>query len=141
MSRLCLALAAALLIASPALADDAADIQAQDEAFQAAFNASDAAAVAALYTEDAVALPPGGPMVRGREAIQEMWQGALDGGLADLALMPGEIEVTGDTAWEMSTMSGMLSDEPISGKYVVVWKKDGDTWLLHRDIWNMSPAE
>ncbi len=22
------------------------------------------------------------------------------------------------------------------GKYIVVWKKDGDTWKLFRDIWN-----
>ena len=22
------------------------------------------------------------------------------------------------------------------GKYIVVWKKDGDKWKLYRDIWN-----
>jgi ketosteroid isomerase-like protein len=29
---------------------------------------------------------------------------------------------------------------PVSGKYIVVWKKDGDAWRLHRDIWNTDPA-
>ena len=74
------ALLAAALFATPALADEAADIKAQNAAFEEAFNAGDSAAVAALYTEDAIALPPGGPMVEGRAAIQEMWQGAMDGG-------------------------------------------------------------
>lgn len=141
MSRLSLAFAAALLAASPVLADDTAAIEGQADAFEAAFNAGDAAAVAALYTEDAVALPPDGPFVRGRDAIQAMWQGAIDGGLGNLALMPEEIQVTGDTAWEMSTLSGTLGDEPVQGKYIVVWKKNGEDWLLHRDIWNMTPAE
>ena len=145
MSRVRLAVAAALLAATPALADDSAAIGAQNAAFEQAFNAGDAAAVAALYTEDAVALPPGGPMVRGREAIQAMWQGALDGGFKDLALEAGELEVMGDTAWEMSTLSAAIAGEngetPFAGKYIVVWKKAGDDWLLHRDIWNASPTE
>ena len=141
MSRICLALAATLFVATPALSDDSAAIEAKLDAFEQAFNAGDAAAVAAFYTEDAVALPPGGPMVRGRDAIQEMWQGAIDGGFTDLELMVEEIEVMGDTAIEMSTLSGMAGGEPAPGKYVVIWKKVGDDWLLHRDIWNMSPAE
>ncbi|HUF57551.1 MAG TPA: SgcJ/EcaC family oxidoreductase, partial [Thermohalobaculum sp.] len=128
-------------IAAPALADDSAAIEGRLDAFEQAFNAGDAAAVAAFYTEDAVALPPGAPMVRGREAIQAMWQGAIDGGFTDLELTPEEIEVIGDTAIEMSTLSGTTADGPTTGKYIVVWKKSGDDWLLHRDIWNMSPAE
>jgi ketosteroid isomerase-like protein len=30
----------------------------------------------------------------------------------------------------------------VRGKYVVVWKKDGDgMWRLHRDIWNTGAAQ
>ena len=25
-----------------------------------------------------------------------------------------------------------------SGKYIVVWKREGDAWRWHRDIWNSS---
>jgi hypothetical protein len=38
------------------------------------FNAGDIASVAALYTEDAVVLPPGADMVEGRSAIQAFWK-------------------------------------------------------------------
>jgi len=24
------------------------------------------------------------------------------------------------------------------GKYVVIWKRDGGQWKIHRDIWNTS---
>ncbi len=38
--------------------------------FEAAFNSKDAAKVASLYAEDAVAMPPNRPMVKGRSAIE-----------------------------------------------------------------------
>jgi uncharacterized protein (TIGR02246 family) len=38
------------------------------------FNKGDFAGVASLYTEDAIALPPGLPMAKGRAAIEVMWQ-------------------------------------------------------------------
>jgi len=25
-----------------------------------------------------------------------------------------------------------------NGKYVVIWKRDGGQWRIHRDIWNTS---
>jgi hypothetical protein len=36
------------------------------------------------------------------------------------------------------TLSG--SEMPVldSGKYAVVWKREGDAWRWHRDIWNSS---
>ena len=50
----CLALGAV-----PALAQDKPTIERLNDAWTAAFNKGDAAAVAALYTEDAHVLPPG----------------------------------------------------------------------------------
>jgi ketosteroid isomerase-like protein len=32
--------------------------------------------------------------------------------------------------------NGSVAD---AGKYIVIWKKDGGTWKLHRDIWTTSP--
>lgn len=132
---------AAALLATPAIAGDADDIRAQIAAFETAFNAGDSAGVAALYTEDAIALPPGGPVIEGREAIGGMWQGAIDGGFKDLKLNAMEIEVVGDAAHETGTFDGMAGEAPALGKYIVVWKKVDGTWLLHRDIWNDRPAE
>jgi len=73
------AMLAAILLAVPALAQDKATIQSLSDQFAKAFNTGDAAAVAALYTEDAIILPPGGEMMKGRSAIQAFWKGAADG--------------------------------------------------------------
>jgi ketosteroid isomerase-like protein len=52
-----------------------------------------------------------------------------------------ELEVAGDMAHEVGEAT--LGLEPKTGtsatvvvKYVVVWKKAGGQWRLHRDIWN-----
>ena len=49
-------------------------IQKLDDKFAAAFNKGDAAAVAAMYTEDAYVLPPGADIVKGRNAIEALWR-------------------------------------------------------------------
>jgi len=46
----------------------------------------------------------------------------------------------GDLAYEVGTYAAMgEGGKPLdSGKYVVVWRRDGEAWKLHRDIWNTS---
>lgn len=46
-------------------------IETANAQWTAAFNRGDAAAVAALYTPDAIVMPPDSDMIRGRQAIQE----------------------------------------------------------------------
>jgi uncharacterized protein (TIGR02246 family) len=114
--------------------------------FAAAFNGGDGAGVAALYTDDAALLPPGGERVDGRAAIETFWQGAIDGGLTNLTLRVVEVEAKGDIAYEVGALSLQAPGEDgqpvtVEGKYIVVWQKGADgAWRLHRDIWNMSPA-
>ena len=60
-----------LSVGSPALAQNRATIEKLNDAWTAAFNKGDAAAVAAaLYSEDAYVLPPGSAMVKGRPEIE-----------------------------------------------------------------------
>jgi len=54
-----------MLCAAPALAQTQATINKLNEAWCAAFNKGDAAALAAMYADDATVLPQGGPMIRG----------------------------------------------------------------------------
>ena len=104
----------------------------------AAFNSGDAAAMAACYTEDARMFPPDQSPIAGREAIQEFWQGAMTAGMAGLQLETDEIEAKGDTAFEVGRYKTFspTGEQIEQGKYIVVWKKVGGTWFLHRDIWN-----
>ncbi len=37
--------------------------------------------------------------------------------------------------YELADADGNVADH---GKYIVIWKRDGDDWKLHRDIWNTS---
>ena len=58
----------------PGSAEDKATIQSLNENFARAFNTGDFASMAANYVEDAVILPPGAELMRGRSAIQAFWR-------------------------------------------------------------------
>ncbi len=110
--------------------------------FVAAFNAGDGAGVAALYTEDAALLPPGGTQVNGRAAIQDFWQGAIDSGMKIDSLGAVEVDANGNIAGEIGefvlSVPGEGGASKVPGKYIVIWKRDGHSWMLHRDIWNTN---
>ena len=113
--------------------------------FAEAYASGDARAVAAFYTEDAIAFPPGGDMVKGRQAIQQMWQSTMDSGVKSLSFNVVDVGTSGDLAHETGTAVLKVHEqgkEPTTAsiKYVVVWKRQGDDWKLHRDIWNDLPA-
>src|SRR6202030_809071 len=76
MWRILMIVAGLGLGAAPALAQNKAAIEKLNDAWTAAFNEGDAAAVAALYTEDAYVLQPGSGMVKGRAAIEAFWRQA-----------------------------------------------------------------
>ncbi len=107
-------------------------------------NGGDAAGVAAHYTDDAALLPPNTARIDGREGIQGAWQALIDADVRDVALTTQEVDVFGDVANEVGTISATAPSEDggrvqWTGKYVAVWKRGGDgTWRLHRDIWNFD---
>ena len=51
-----------------------------------------------------------------------------------------EVEGHRDTAIEVGTytLRGAAGQVADAGKYLVVWKVEGRSWKLHRDIWNSS---
>ena len=117
-----------------------AAVEAGNKQFSASLSKQDAAGVAALYTADAEAFPPNAGVVRGRAEIQKMWQSVMDSGIATATLTTAHVESSGDLAYEtgayeMKTKDGKVADR---GKYVVVWKRAGGKWMLHRDIWNTN---
>ena len=124
----------------PAAADPAADVDAANQKLMEAFDAGDAEAVAALYTEDAAVMPPGSDLARGRDGAQEFWQGAFDAGLTGVDLTTDQLDVQGDTAIETGNYAVTMSDgSSENGKYIVVWHRTPDgAWKMNRDIWNAS---
>ena len=128
-----------LSVGSPALAQNKATIEKLNDVWTAAFNKGDAAAVAALYTEDAYVLPPGSAMVKGRAAIEAFWRQAAQQ-MSDAKLTTVDVLPLGrSAAREIGTVTLKTKSQPpqeIVGKYVVLWRKVGRDWKLATDIWN-----
>jgi len=118
-----------------------AEITAVNRMFEEAAGKGDLEALASLYTKDAMALPPDGPLVRGRDNIKQMWASiAQQIGLKSVTLETVDLEVAGDMAHEVGEARLSLQSGPAVVKYVVVWKKVAGQWRLHRDIWNGKAA-
>jgi ketosteroid isomerase-like protein len=134
-------LALGILLASPGVAQEPrASIEAGNRQWEAAVAKGDGAAVAALYTANGQLLPAGSEAVTGTAAIQKFWQGVMDSGIRGAKLTTLEVEGHGDSAhevgqYELRDQGGKVLDK---GKYVVIWKRDGGRFKLHRDIWTTS---
>jgi uncharacterized protein (TIGR02246 family) len=129
---------AIVFFAAFARADEIRDaVEAGNRAFVAAFLRGDSKAVAELYTEDAQVIAPGAPVAEGRAAIQAAWQKVIDSGVKNVSLNTEDVESAGDLAYETGIVKLVGSDGATSSaRYLVVWKRAGSDWKLHRDIWN-----
>jgi len=103
---------------------------------------ADADAMAKLYAEDALLMPPGAPAVTGRPAIKAFLGADAAKSKSDgMSLKNDKITgafVSGDTGWISGTYtvtdaSGKTID---SGSYLSVHRKTNGAWLYVRDIWN-----
>lgn len=100
--------------------------------------AGNAIAMGEMYTQNAVLLPAGGPGARGRDAIEAFWAEKLGSGVEDVKLTTEELVPLGDDlAYEIGRYTTTPRNaDPVSGHYLVMWKKTGGDWKLHVDIFN-----
>ena len=100
--------------------------------------AGNATGVAGCYTKKALLLPPGAPLLKGAKNIAGFWAGAIAQGVKSAVIKTQEVDELGSTAIECGvfTLKGEGGAVLGAGKYVVVWKKEGGAWKLHRDIFN-----
>ncbi len=111
--------------------------------FMDAFGRGDlAAAVHETYTRDARILPPGAPMVEGRDGIAQFWAGAAQQlGIAGVALATVDLQPLGEGAYEIGRATLTLGGgQQAAAKYVVIWRQEDGRWRWHVDIWNMEAA-
>jgi len=107
--------------------------------FRKAFDARDAQAIAELYTEDGRVIAPGAEPASGRLAIAAFWARTLQQ-TKGLRLETLAVEPAGDLAVEEGIAHLVADDGSESAaRYLVVWKRVGRRWHLHRDIWNTGP--
>ena len=89
--------------------------------FKISFARSDAAALAAIYTNNAQLLPPNSAIIFGSNNIQHFWQ------QGEYATEIGSYHIQGE--------AGKTLDK---GKYMILWKKENGQWKYHRDILNSN---
>ena len=117
------------------------EIAAVNRKFESAARNGDLDGLASLYTVDAMALPPDGPIVKGRESIKQMWGSvAQQLGLKEVRLNTLSFEQEGDTGYEVGEANLTIKSGTAVVKFLVVWKKVDGQWRLHRDIWNSKGA-
>lgn len=133
-----------LAVSVPAFAQGGGDLKAQiskmSQAWEKAYNAGDAAGVAALYGKDATLMPPGAEPASG-SAIKAFFDTDVKSG-AKNALTTEDVSGAGDYAiergkWVATSPEGKHLDH---GSYVTVYKKADGGWKIYRDIWNSSMA-
>ena len=124
-------------------------IDALAKKFDEAFDNGDAAALASLFTDDAVFVTPGG-MMYGREAIEKYWvetfqQGHFSNHLnkAD-QYSPHLIGTTGNEVWRTGEWSFTVqgkSGDPIKlkGYWSAINVREGDAWKIQMLTFNVTP--
>jgi len=127
-------------------AKEMAALQAADQNWARAYNAGNADAVANLYAEQAVLLPPGAPAVNGRAAIKSFFvKDTSESQKAGVAFTLGPKPaggVSGDMGWQSGTYAVKDKAGKVveTGKYLSVSMKKSGKWLYIRDTWNADGA-
>lgn len=122
-------------------AAERATIQQLETEWSNRFTAGDVDWIVDLHTADAVQLPPGAPLVQGREALRAAWQGLVDTEGLGLSWSSTEAFVSPDgqmaydhgTA-ELTTPDGAVHDM----KYLVVWVREDGEWKVAADMFNAN---
>jgi|HubBroStandDraft_6_1064221.scaffolds.fasta_scaffold382434_1 ketosteroid isomerase-like protein len=119
------------------------------KAFDEATNSNDPAAIATLFTRDAVFVMTEGPII-GRQAIQkwhtdlfQWWHpknhiSKLDGNAPHLIGTAGnELWVTGE--WSETGQGKTGEPIPIKGYWSDIYVREGDDWKIRMSFWNTTP--
>ena len=100
-----------------------------------AYNAGNAAALMALYADDAeLAIEPTGS-VRGRDAIGSFWKDDFGSTGPSTELNLTDVYVAGDLAHLEGDYEVTEKGKVTNGRYVQLWMRDGNAWRIHREMW------
>lgn len=130
--------AAAMAEPSDPHATDRETILAASREFSRAYVAGDSAAVAALYTEDGLLMPPNRD-VRGREAIERYFSTPPDRRPADHGMESSELRIVGDVATDVGRwwLQAEEGGPKVSERYLLVWFRQEDgSWKIAYDVWH-----
>ena len=98
----------------------------------AAYDAGDAAALAALFTADGVFNAPSGAVLKGRDAIEKALAGRIKAGWTKETVTTTDAEMAGTAVWAAGEYglvgSGEQAGKQSGGHFGWVLVRDGDAW-------------
>jgi ketosteroid isomerase-like protein len=107
-----------------------------------AYNRGDSAGCVAVFLEDAIMLPPGQPMIRGKKAIRELIDGWIDNIGGTISNPMTEFGVEGDLAYQVANYAFQNTKAPDQGKFVEILRRQQDgTWKVYLCIYNSDKPE
>jgi ketosteroid isomerase-like protein len=111
-------------------------------AWSKAFDSGDAAALAALYADDARTMPPGAAPVVGRKDIEAYWRSDIGEGAPKTTLTPIDAVAVGNTVHVEGTydVEGAQGIDLARGQYQQLWTREDGGWRVRREMWRMDPA-
>lgn len=109
------------------------------EGWLGSFNGGDVDGLALMYTADAEVLPPDEPIVSGHEAIEAFWK-SYNPGAVRIQVSEVDARKLGEYWFREGSYAARFPDEgePRLGKFIELWKKDGNNWLLYRQMWSRN---
>lgn len=132
--------------------DPSAAMDAAYERFTRAYHLAEPDSVVALYTDDALYLPAGGDVRRGKETLRGEFA-FLDsiresGGKALIEFESVDRGASGDLAYDIGyyrlrvARGDGTTTDPSRGKFATVWKRGADgAWRIHVDSFSPAPEE
>lgn len=137
----------AALSALPALADPPSAeriVREANQQWNQAFNAGDVDALTALYADTARLSPGNGQVLRGSEAIGELFQGFVDNGLHSHRIETVEVLESPEQITQLGYWRaiGGEADSPqeFGGVLVTVLEPDAEgDWKVKAHVWNTAP--
>lgn len=92
----------------------------------------------ANFASDATIYAPGMPAVTGTDNIRKTYSEMVSAPDFSLSFSPSEAVVakSGDVGYTSGTYEMSMAGTSEKGKYVTVWKKEGDAWKVSEDIFN-----
>jgi uncharacterized protein (TIGR02246 family) len=110
-----------------------------------AYDAGDAAALAALFTQDGVFNAPSGAVVKGRDAIEKALAGRMKAGWTKETVTTTDAGLAGSAVWAAGEYgllgSGEVAGKQSSGHFGWVLVRDGDAWHVAMLTANVTPPK
>ncbi|MFC1540841.1 SgcJ/EcaC family oxidoreductase [Candidatus Latescibacterota bacterium] len=115
--------------------------------FERAFNENNINMLMALYTDDAIVMPPNAPTIYGKEAIRNFYQ-YIEEEIFDITYPADEVQVFGDLAFRRGTLKGTWKAKEgeesgvSNNKGLVLLRRQSDgSWKISHAIFNSNQPQ